>query len=764
MVRYEIQKHINRFTVIFVSVMFLMNLAVILVQYISHLTPESRLIQETKAELFDEYRTDNAKFTEEYNEYLNRKNEYEIMQRQSLFSDISAPTPIFVNKKIDLLSYGDIRLYGDIMATIEQSENYKANISKLLYESYSRIKETGIQRGLYVYEYQVGVIARYEKLLDLDMTPRNQYGWNEFFTLKTPVIFLAITFLGVFVNIFIVEKRTKITNILHICRKGGKHLKAAKLCAVSVFSASLTLLFTLSPLLILSLTTGLSSPSQYIQAVSGFEYCPYALTIWQYMIIFTAVKLLVFLVFAMLISVMGQISGSEAVVFGGMLVFIIISFALTSVGGSSPVFFMKKFSFFETAFVNVLFDRYRALNIFGFHVNFIHFTFLLVSFFLISLVIFSIAGKINSGEYKFISVITKKIKAASDKFAPHGKRQAKPVIAFELYKNFLNPRYIAVIAAAAAVKIIISGIYYAPAVTNQEQVYKQYMSDLFGEVNEQKDQYIAEEQEYISKSIAEYDKANEDYRSGGIELAEFREYSYRYNYANFVSLPFQRVTMRYSYLQGTDGKYDNIWFIYEYGAVKYLFPLFDVVLVIFFMAVFSNLFAGEYQSNFSAVLRLTKYGRHRTFNSKYIVCVITVAFTYLMFSAVDLLFLFRNYDINYLNAGIMSIPELQDLCMNISILQYMILYKAVSLFGFILFALIAASLSNITGHVVKASVVMLFAVTIPFLLENFGIGILSFANITNILIPTIITRYIPQYVFYTAVTVGLCVWSKRKWT
>jgi hypothetical protein len=146
----------------------------------------------------------------------------------------------FVNKKIDLENYGDIRLYRDVMEIIERANSHQDSINRVLHNSYAIIRDIGIQKNQYVYEYQVALISYYTPVSELEIIPENIYGWEEFFALQTPVIFIVITFIGIFANIFIVEKRTRIVNILNICRNGGFKLVTSKLLTIIIFSVSIT--------------------------------------------------------------------------------------------------------------------------------------------------------------------------------------------------------------------------------------------------------------------------------------------------------------------------------------------------------------------------------------------------------------------------------------------------------------------------------------------------------------------------------------------
>ena len=763
-IKYEMLKHLNKFNLIFIAAMLVLNLAVALFQYIEHLSPQAAIIRQAKADLFYDYANNREKFDEEYYDFRAREAEFESLLRQAMFS--GEPFFLsFMNQKIDLDFYGDRHLYRDVMAIINRNENHSQRISRALRESHAilrnLVRNLGIQRGQFLYEYQIAIILRYSRVAELEITPENQYGWSEFFSLQTPVIFLAITFMGVFVNIFIVEKRTRIVSILNICKNGRVKLTISKLLIITIFSISLTLLFSLSPLIIFSFTTGLSNPAQYVQALSILELCPYILTIWQYLFIFILVKIVIFLLFALFVAILGQIWCNEVFVFSTGFLFLILNYLLSLVDVNSPLFFLRRFNFFDLAFVNILFERYRGLNIFNFHIAFLHFFIAFACVILMALIVLSIILKLRNASGNFITLKAKKMKPV--KLKGYGETS---ILMFEFYKYLLNKRRVLILIIAVVIKIIISSVYFTPIVTNQGNIYRNYIERLRGELTGAQSEFIREEREFLNRAVAEHDIARSLFRDGEIELSEFQIYNQRFNYVQSVEYSFERVEERYHYLLSVLRKpeyYSNIEFIYEAGVLLYFFSLFDVILVLFAVAIFADIFSNEYQSGFIMILSISKNGGKKTFNAKYLFGFITITVAYLIFLAIDLFFLLRNFNIDYFHAGIMSIPDFARLEMNISILEYFIIFNIISYIGFIILTLIIISMSSITSNLLKSALASIFIIFVPFFLENFDVDVLKFMNIVSLLNPTYIVDYILQYIFYIILCIGLIILSRRRW-
>jgi hypothetical protein len=473
------------------------------------------------------------------------------------------------------------------------------------------------------------------------------------------------------------------------------------------------------------------------------------------------VKTAVFLIFALFTAILGQLFNSEIFVFSAAFVFLIINY----------LFAFGNISFFDLAFVNILFDRYRALNIFNIHAGFLIFVIALLAVIFIALIILSFVLKLKSKDFIFLPA---KIKSLINSIKKSDKiKSIKPsyngctsILRFEFNKSLLNKKHIIILIAAIAAKIIIANIYFTPLVTNEERIYQNYIANLHGKITEQQSEFIREEREYINRVSAEFFTAQDAFRNGEMDLPEFTGYNQRYNYAQSVERPFGRIEERHNYLLHTlnrFGNFDNIEFIYEAGALKYLFSFFDIILVLFVIAVFANIFSNEYQSGFISIMSISKNGGKKTFNAKYLFGFISITAVYIIFAAIDLIFLFRHFNMDYLNAGIMSIPDFAGLELNISISEYFIIFNIIRYISFVALTMIIISLSNIAKNVLTSVLAALFIIFVPSFLEFFGVNVLRFMNITSILNPTFIQDYIPQYIFYLIFTTVLFVKSKLDW-
>jgi len=767
LVKYEIRKHITKFNISFICVMLILNIVITCFACIDHSIDDTKKILSIQFEILNNYLFDEAAFKEAVEDFSRRNSEYESSLRLSALSSDQQSLPIFENKYIDLGSYGDRELFAEIDKTIHRSEDYHFAISDILNKAYSKVRELGIQRGNFVYEYQIALIQNYEHLYELDIPIELVYGWDEFFNLKAPIILLIITSIVVFAGVYLTDKRTGVVSIIRITKNGWSKTAWAKLASTLIISTLLTSSFSLLPLLTIFLTIGLSNPFQYVQAIELFKYCPFKIEIWKFLIIFLSIKILIMFLFALFVTVVSQLSKNEITVYTISLVVVLLNYSLSFISANSPIAFIKKWGLFELLFATTLFDRYRAINLSGYCIGFLYSILLTITIMICVLGLVSILLKYNAKlQYK---------SAFKESIYPLYKKNRTihsysntyhSLLFFETQKIFTKPIYLCVILLSLVLKIVTSTITFAPLDTHAEQIYKSYISDLSGSITNEKIDYIAEEREYIDTSISEYSKAKDDYINGLIDFDTFDIYNRKYNYSNSVSNSFDRVEDRLSYLSSvlsSETTFNNIEFVYDYGLIKYLSPQMDFILVLLMIVMLCDMFSYEYDSSFAAILRISQKGGLKTFYSKYILSLVISTVFFFIFSVIDIVLLLSYYDMDYLNAGIMSILLFNSTGMNTCILNYIILYKFVSYIGVIILSTLITSISSITKKLPLSIAINIVIIFVPYILSAFEINILDDLNIVYVLSPMLIHNCIIPATLLAFSSFMLMCTSRRIW-
>ena len=725
MLKWEIRKLCTRFTAVSVLVLLALNAAVVLILYAEQGGERGRLIREAKAEIYDEYKNDPAAYEAGLAEYREEQARYTDWLRNGEGRFVP------VNRKIDLEGYGDRQLYAEVLAGIERAENYRSDLDRVLKDAYARLKNLSERRGTYAYEYQVNVILRYEALGDLAFEPEDVRGWNEYFSLVTPAIFctLAVVVLGA--QAFLNEKQARITGILHVCRRGEIRTRLAKAAALFLLSAALTAAFSLLPLAVFGATTGLSSPAEAVQALEAYEFCPVRMTIGQMLLSVLALRIAVFFALALLTASLGALSGSYVLTFGTLFLFL----------GANA---MAKTGFFTVAFATSFFERYRAVDLSGVLVSALPFCLSIV----LAAAVLGFLGvmvlKINTRDLRLPGVLRR----LSARFCALFNREERgrgggwdrTLFRWELGKTVLNPRALVMIVLLAVMRLLLTDPYFTPSYSGNEAAYRAYLCDLAalgGQLGEETDAYIGEEAAYIARSLAEYEASLPLYREGKISYDEFSVIRDRRGYAESAGAGFAKLLERQAYLRGTAGRYENLGYLDDAGVCKLAGGNFDVVFAAAVLLLFSDLFAGERQSGFAAIERLTKYGRGKTWRAKTGAALLTAAVLWLAFCAADLFLVFSRFPMDGLGFGVKSVPELAAGEGNPPIWVHLVLTKAAGLAGALLLTLFASGISALSDRTLTVLSVLFVFFLGPYLTSVFGMTLLDRVSAEHVLNPSL---------------------------
>jgi hypothetical protein len=284
-----------------------------------------------------------------------------------------------------------------------------------------------------------------------------------------------------------------------------------------------------------------------------------------------------------------------------------------------------------------------------------------------------------------------------------------------------------------------------------------------GPVTDEKLSYIENEKNYIDSTLAQYSSVLESYGNGKITNDEYSDYLNKYYYANYCKHPCDRLCDRKDYLAGIADSRPRVEFIYEEGIDRYLGAPLDIVMVLTAVFLCGNIFALEYDSGFSKILRLSKRGRKPVYRRKLIFSFILAAAVYLIFSGIDLYFLLTNYNVNYLSVNIISMPRFADIAADMSIGTYVILYKIVTAIGCILLFTLITVISGILENNVKAMVVSVLAVFIPYVTDQYGVSVLNAVSLANFMAPQNVLNELPAYFVCTGAVIILNQLLYVKW-
>ncbi|MBO7404125.1 MAG: hypothetical protein J6V24_04105, partial [Clostridia bacterium] len=647
----ELSKFSTRFNLVLLTVLFVANLVVAAVETGSYWQNSSEVRDAVNALLY-EYENDREAYDASVEDYEERRQAYFFGHGE------------FENRLIDVPGYGDSALFDDVKAVTERSRTYGRDIRRVVDSAVKRASDPDVAKGSYVYEYNAQLILHYRPLAETEIPAAGQFGWNEYFSMRVPTILLALASLTVFSGVWLGEKRNRIVNVLRVSKRGGAPLILAKLAASALVSVCLTLVFMLSPLAVIAVTRGFSPLSMPIQALGAFEFCPYALTVGQFLAITVSSQVALFLLFDLLVVLLGQLLDHELPVYGILLVLLTAGYWLSGRQTDSPFYNLRSLNFVDLDAGDFLLTRYLALNLGGLLVGLIPALVALWLIFFGLLVGLPFAVGLRADSYRTFSLrlpVRMKFHRRAEK-AIRFRAHSLSVFGYEMKKSMFLPVFLCLTLTALGAKIIVSDAYFKPYEGSYWEVYRGYMEELRGPVTEEKIRYIEEEERYVFDCFAEYERAQAAYRDGEMEYEQFREIGERRNYADLVERPLERVRERLDYL--TDPalaeKYNDLEFIEETAIMRLFSQPLDYIFLVLLTLMLSDLFIREYRTGFKSILHTAKNGTSKTSGSKWGAAFIGTVIIWFLFAGVDIYEVLRTSDTTIFSAGLLSIPDMRE--------------------------------------------------------------------------------------------------------
>ncbi|MGN1409151.1 MAG: hypothetical protein ACI4XJ_03145 [Eubacteriales bacterium] len=753
---WELKKLCGKFTLCFTAVMLCLTAVLIFLANLNTLTPAYDEICLKQEQLLYEYQHDRESYDAAFAEYTLQLEAYDEWMYQLRYGDGNPGVFVWQNRIIDTDDYGDRELFRDVESVIDRSKNYGAAIDRLLLETYKKLNDSGIRRGEFLYEYQVNTILRYEKLRSLEPEAHFTRGWNEYFSSEIPTVLLIVTVIGISVQTFLIEKRTRIYPILHTLKRGEIPLRCAKIASLFCISAALSVLFSLIPLSVYSLTTGLSDSAQLIQTLDGFLYCPYEISIMECLLLTVAGRIFAAFSLALCVSAIGQVSGSEIISCGTMLLFLVTQALTQSIGETSKYATLKRYNLFETVNFTVFFERYRAVNFFGIPISDADFVLSITAVILLCGVLATLFAKTGFRDSNLAPKLKKMFKLRTRKQLI--RTYTPSVLLFEMKKLCLNRRIMCFLLAVTAARCIIAYLSFQPSAAAEDRILREYYSDiaaLGGCPGDGTDGYIAAEAEYIKDCTAQYSNMMQAYYAGEISDKELREYTEKYNYAVCAQNALLKLDERRFYLRYMGETYTNLRYIYGEGLTMLLQPEIDFIYIMCLLTVIPPILSGEYQSGFASVQRTCMKGRRETFFVKLICAAGFAALVHLMFGLIDLGFYLSNFTLPDVNASILSLPEFGETGVNLSVAKYYVLTKCISQAGSLILVLLCCGISGLCRKIYYSVFISFAAIVLPILLSFTGFRAAEFFSIESILCPrsfktagiTSIIYGVPTFIF-----------------
>ncbi len=636
----------------------------------------------------------------------------------------------------DLLNF----LYGRVLP---RTQSVEETISRVIANGENNkrlLKRKGITEEDFLYVYQQIAIDRYTELREpvvRSIDIEYETGWGAWlnYNAGTVLMLMVLTLLGS--AVFGVEGRCGTLELIRTLKKGRRHTAFAKCLASLTVSAGVGVAFCLSSFIGVGLKTGFSSPTNAIQLVSGYELVPFIADIWQYALIHIAGVVLAAVVFCTFSTLVGALFRGAVVALAGGALFAALNLLLWKFNYTTTNNPLQYLNLFAAADGDALFSYVHGMSLFG---EFVHCWIVLIGLSLILCVIFTLTAVFGFDKFgtkdlriPIFREIFNKIKTSYEKLlqritSKRGLRlRTTSILSIEHYKIYLSRGLIFIMIALVALKASYTEDHYKD-IYAKDEIYYNYISEVRGEWNEEKHEYIQTELSWAKETIYQYSSMQKSYNKGEISKKEFRAFLVDYAYAQQIEIPLEAIYSTSQHLEKLAKEGIVGSFVYDTGWKQLNNRGYDMYLYLIVIIVGSLCFSMEYNATssgggFHQILRSTKRGRGETFLAKCAASSLAALIASLFCIGFEVFTVFSLWELPDASVPLISLTQYANAPADLTLLQYSVFVCAANVLAMLLLALLTFALSCLLGKFINCLILSAILTLVPRALSMTGLSV-----------------------------------------
>ncbi len=630
--------------------------------------------------------------------------------------------------------------YQMTMRFLQKIDSYPEDIKKVIRAAKITKEDllaAGVKESDYAYEYQDQIIELYSVNKLIPLKYEYMQGWDKYFAYTNGNVLLVMLLLFLVPGLTIEEYAGGMYPILHATKKGRPHVILCKLGVLLCTVTASVLLYTATTLLFYGTQCGFSSLDNYIQAFTDYKYCPEIVTVGDLLLNSVLAKILVLFALGALILLLSSLIKKYALTFVASLGVVGINLVLhflPSVDMASLPGTLKLLGCFTYMDVQTGYTRYHALNLFNNALPYLSATAILYGILAAICTAFVVLLFCRTGKashllrHKEEGKLKKKLRLPPVAIP----LPTRTLVGAELHKNLISNKYILVLAAVLLLKGVLSANTWEHRESFEDSVYKEYMTRLAGEMTEEKSMYVWNERVRIDSAISNQNQVIVDFREGRITEEEYYEQMDEASYALQRTEIFKRVENQNNHISKLKLEGRDAYFVYDTGWRQVLSGDFDWLLYGVALLLFAGLFAEEYRSGTTSILRATKKGRKQVWRAKVWTSLLLITALFAIFTAMDIINAVSTFDLPMVDAPLQSITELAELP-DMSIKEYLILCIAIRYLALLSLTVIILQVSLLTKKVLNTLSIVAIATILPYLLRRLGLGLAEYFDYTYLL-------------------------------
>ena len=664
------------------------------------------------------------------------------------------------------------------------TEHYVERVNLIIEEAKDNLNsydKKGINPDSFIYKYQIFARETYLNLLPkvaFNDTADSVIGWNTYFSYPGLNIFILIAVIVVSISALTVESNGGILLILRSTKNGRTRTGISKICSVFALSIGTAIIMCLETWLVVFLTSGFSDPSHPIQSLEVFILCPFDLKIGEYFILSIFMKCIAGVLCSAVALLIGVLLRDTVLAYIASIGYLGIQIVLNSLRYLNDNSILKNLNLISLADANGIFSRFRCVEFFNQTNNLFVFAELLIPFCFLSCSVltvwrYSVSFQMKSSAAKslFLKIKSILISATQKKLKNTCRPQycVRSILITEMYKSVISVWSILGLIVLLVLKFFLDAVWYTSPGSYEDKVYHDYIREVAGEINDQKELWLKQEYNKIHGCIDSYSEKRIQYEKKDLSYEEYKEYLELYDYSYNRVGAIDKAIAQLTYIQNQKSNGRDAWFVYDTGWNVFFSRPFDWTLFSILIILLSKSFTIEFLSTNSAsgfiqILSVTKHGRRKTFWYKILSGLLISTIIFFVCNFIDFLYINHNYALPISNAPVQSLEIFQTIPFKLSIRQFSCIYYEILYLSVIILACLTLALSSLLKKDLSVVAYVCVVTLLPMFLAKNGIEWLDYLSFTSIMTCSVIIQQKPLVIlFWLSTSICLLFNAQKKW-
>ena len=535
----------------------------------------------------------------------------------------------------------------------------------------------------------------------------------------TDLLVFALVFL-MCVYIFTLERDKELYGLIRTAKYGRMPLIISKLFVLIFFTILICAAYYSSNIALCGLYSGFGDMTRNIQSCELFMNCNLNLQIWQYLVLWGLSKIITMCVLALFIALIFVLVKNTGMVFAVTAFWVFIEGVLyLAIGSNSPLNQLKYINFLYFLSGNNIFGNYLNINIFSHTVN-------ITLIYVIAMILIAIASVtvicmsfVKSAQITTNNIFTPILEKFRRRF--YKIQGSVSIFKGECFKHYKGS--MAIIAIILLVFVAYGNatddisVVYSSA---QESAYSAYIDKLEGELTQEKEDYLRQQQDY-------FDGLNEELNTISTDMSlSAEEKEIRITAIDSIlktkGAAFEEISNQASYIKEVGERYHITPIFINYIVYKRLaqnpsreWQYFTLLMaVIIFIS--SDIFAYEHKKHMIDLIRCTKKGKLRLVLSKVMTLSLTTLISYTLIYLPYYINFIKTFGTESLNTPVVFMQDFANIGSTISVNSMIFITAAVHIAEAVSVMTAVAMLSQVLKNNILSMIVGAVIVLFPCLL------------------------------------------------